>query len=54
MGLFDKMALKKYSKIADKVLALEDKMKALSDEDLRAKTDYFKKQLAEGKTLDDK
>ena len=53
MGLFDKMALKKYSKIADKVLALEDKMKALSDEDLRAKTDYFKKQLAEGKTLED-
>ena len=53
MGLFDKMALKKYSKIADKVIALEDKMKALSDEELRAKTDYFKKQLADGKTLDD-
>ena len=53
MGLFDKMALKKYSRIADKVLALEDQMKALSDEDLRAKTDYFKKQLAEGKTLED-
>ena len=53
MGLFDKMALKKYSRIADKVLALEDKMKALSDEELRAKTDYFKKQLAEGKTLED-
>ena len=53
MGLFDKMALKKYSKIADKVLALEEKMKALSDEELRAKTPYFKDLLANGKTLDD-
>ena len=53
MGLFDKIALKKYSKIADKVIALEDKMKALSDEELRAKTPYFKELLANGKTLDD-
>lgn len=53
MGLFDKMALKKYSKIADKVLALEDQMKALSDDELRAKTPYFKELLANGKTLDD-
>ena len=53
MGLFDKMALKKYSKIADKVLALEDTMKALSDDELRAKTPYFKELLANGKTLDD-
>ena len=53
MGLFDKLALKKYSKIADKVLALEDEMKALSDDELRAKTPYFKDLLAKGKTLDD-
>ena len=53
MGFFDKMAIKRYSKIADKVLALEDTMKALSDDDLRAKTDYFKEQLANGKTLED-
>ena len=53
MGLFDKLALKKYSRIADKVLALEDKMKALSDDELRAKTPYFKELLANGKTLDD-
>ena len=53
MGLFDKMALKKYSKIADKVLALEEKMKALSDDELRAKTPYFKDLLKNGKTLDD-
>ena len=53
MGFFDKRMLKKYSKEADKVVALEDTMKALSDEELRAKTDYFKEQLANGKTLDD-
>ena len=53
MGLFDKMALKKYSKIADKVIALEESMKALSDDELRAKTPYFKELLAKGKTLDD-
>ncbi len=53
MGLFDKMALKKYSKIADKVIALEETMKALSDDELRAKTPYFKELLANGKTLDD-
>ncbi|MBO6280110.1 MAG: preprotein translocase subunit SecA [Bacilli bacterium] len=53
MGFFDKLAINKYSKIADKVIALEDSMKALSDEELRAKTTYFKEQLANGKTLDD-
>jgi len=53
MGLFDKMALKKYSRIADKVMALEESMKALSDDELRAKTPYFKELLANGKTLDD-
>lgn len=53
MGLFDKMALKKYSRIADKVIALEESMKALSDDELRAKTPYFKELLANGKTLDD-
>ena len=53
MGFFDKMAIKRYAKIADKVIALEDTMKSLSDEELRAKTTYFKEQLANGKTLDD-
>ena len=53
MGFFDKQALRKYSKIADKVLALEDQMKALSDDDLRAKTPYFKERLAKGETLED-
>ena len=53
MGFFDKRALKKFDKEADKVMALEETMKALSDDELRAKTDYFKAQLADGKTLDD-
>ena len=53
MGFFDKRLLKKYDREADKVMALEETMKAMSDEELRAKTDYFKNLLANGKTLDD-
>ena len=53
MGFFDRRAIKKYSREADKVLAYEKTMAALSDEELRAKTEYFKEQLANGKTLDD-
>ena len=53
MGFFDRRAIKRYSKAADKVLAYEKTMAALSDEELRAKTDYFKEQLANGKTLED-
>ena len=53
MGFFDKRAIKKFSKQADKVIALEDTMKALSDDELRAKTQYFRDLLANGKTLED-
>ncbi len=53
MGFFDRRAIKRYSKAADKVLAYEKTMAALSDEELRTKTDYFKEQLANGKTLED-
>ncbi len=53
MGFFDRRAIRKYAKEADKVLAYENTMAALSDEELRAKTDYFKNLLANGKTLDD-
>ncbi len=35
------------------IAALEDELKALSDEQLRARTDEFRKQLAEGVALDD-
>lgn len=49
----DERVLKKYKKEAKKVEALADSMAKLSDEELRAKTPYFKKLLAEGKTLED-
>ena len=53
MGFFDKRLLKKYWKEADKVIAYEDKMAALSNDELQAKTPYFKDLLAKGATLDD-
>src|SRR6202045_406480 len=37
----------------DEINALEKELEQLSDEALRARTDEFKKQVAEGKTLDD-
>ena len=49
----DARALKKIEQIADQVLSYEEEMRALSDDELRAKTAYFKEQLANGKTLDD-
>jgi len=45
--------VKKAEKIADQILLLEDEMAALTDEELRAKTPYFKERLANGETLDD-
>ncbi|MDX6199128.1 MAG: preprotein translocase subunit SecA [Actinomycetota bacterium] len=39
--------------IADAVNAVEDDIKALSDAELRAETDVFKKRLADGETIDD-
>ena len=53
MGFFDRRALKKYQKEADKVIAYESQMAALTNEELQAKTPYFKELLAQGKTLDD-
>ena len=53
MGFFDKRLLKKYMREADKVIAYESKMAALSNEELQAKTPYFKDLLAKGASLDD-
>ena len=53
MGFFDRRAIRKYEKEADKVLKFESKMAAMSDEELRAKTQEFKDRLAKGETLDD-
>jgi preprotein translocase subunit SecA len=44
---------KKVSKVVDEVSALGPAMEALSDEELRGKTDEFKRRLADGETVDD-
>ena len=45
--------VKRLSKIADQVIALEDEYAALTDAELKAKTDEFRAQLADGASLDD-
>ncbi len=45
--------LKRFSAIADKVMALDEEYTKLTDEQLQAKTEEFKKRLSEGETLDD-
>lgn len=52
-GTHSEKELKKINPIVDKIEALDEKMQALSDDELKAKTDEFKKRLAEGETLDD-
>ena len=49
----DARRLKKIEKIADEVLSYEKEMEALSDDELKAKTPYFKELLANGKTIED-
>ena len=60
MGIFDKLfgrsneaEIKRMNKLADRIDALEAEYKALTDEQLAAKTGEFKKRLADGQTLDD-
>ncbi len=45
--------LKSLQPVVDQINKLEDSIKELSDEQLRAKTDEFKQRLAKGETLDD-
>ena len=52
-GSFSDKELKKIRPIADKVLALEDQYKALSDAELQAVTPALKARLAAGEALDD-
>ncbi|MFR8169197.1 MAG: preprotein translocase subunit SecA [Marvinbryantia sp.] len=52
-GTHSEHELKRIKPLVDKVEALRPTMQALSDEQLRAKTDEYKKRLAEGETLDD-
>ncbi len=60
MGLITKLfgtrssrEIKKIQPTVDKILALEEEYKALSEEELRGKTAQFKERLAQGQTLDD-
>ncbi|MDD3410213.1 MAG: preprotein translocase subunit SecA, partial [Eubacteriales bacterium] len=53
LGQSNEAEVKRLQKIADKVLAKEDEYKALSDSELRAKTDEFKGLVQGGMSLDD-
>ena len=50
---YNEREIKKLRPIVDKVLDLEDKIKSLSDGDLKAKTTEFKERVAGGESLDD-
>ena len=50
---YSEKEVKRVKPIIDKINGMEEEMSKLKDSELRAKTDYFKKQLQEGKTLDD-
>ena len=45
--------IKMIEKKVQAIEALDEKMQALNDKELRAKTEEFKKRLAEGESLDD-
>ena len=60
MGFMDKLfgnksekEIKRIQKSVDAILALDEQMQALTDEELRGKTVEFKERLAAGETLDD-
>ncbi|EGP66908.1 SecA cross-linking domain protein [Streptococcus sp. oral taxon 056 str. F0418] len=48
----DKGEIRKLEKMADKVISYSDQMAALSDEQLKAKTEEFKQRYQKGETLD--
>ncbi len=52
IGTYSDRELKRINPIMESVLALEEKMAALSDSELRGMTDVFKERLANGETLD--
>ena len=59
MGIFTRLfdheykELKKFESLADKIVALDEEYQKLSDEELKNKTEEFKKRLANGETLED-
>ena len=59
MGIFKKLLdseykeLKRFEKLADKIVALDEDMQKLKDADFKKKTEEFKERLKNGETLDD-
>ena len=53
VGTHSEREVKRVIPIVNKIESMEPEMEQLSDEELRGKTDEFKKRLAEGETLDD-
>ena len=59
MGILKKLLdseykeLKRFDKLADEIISLEDSMTNLKDEDFKNKTNEFKERLSKGETLDD-
>lgn len=50
---YSEKEVKRVMPIVNKINSLEPEMEKLTDHELKEKTEYFKKQLADGKTLDD-
>ncbi len=50
---YSEKEVKRVKPIVDKINSLEEEISKLTDSELRGKTDYFKEQLKNGKTLDD-
>lgn len=51
-GTKNERIIKSYSKIVQKINALEDKYQAMSDEELKSQTDIFRKRIDVGESLD--
>ena len=51
-GSYSSRELKRITPIADKIMALDEKMSALTDVELKEKTHEFKNRLSKGETLD--
>ncbi|MDE6432608.1 MAG: preprotein translocase subunit SecA [Lachnospiraceae bacterium] len=52
-GTHSEKEIKRIMPLVEKIEAMDESMQALSDKDLQAKTEEFKKRLSEGETLDD-
>ena len=50
-GDWNEKEIRRIEKIVDKIEALDETMQALSDEELKAKTPYFKERLAKGEDI---